>query len=376
MCEVNENKLLLIAHRHYAGDWKYVYLYSLLLGLLIGHSLILLNTLITGSPINLLTAAVVLWCSVWVSLGIAYAIRQSMHWRWIGVWLHNKPQLIFYLTLFVAGLLASEWAIFSLNIFSIRFTGLQHRNLVLLNSVVWTVVVGSIIWGYEWQKGRFYSHRITQDSEVVHLKHVTRNAQLTTIQTKINPHFLYNALNSIASLISVDVAKAEDMTLKLAQLYQYSAKGENDAWISIVEELHIAKNYLEIERIRFGDVFSYELHCDSTLLKQAIPRFLIQPLLENSVKHGFTSAQGKVWVKLSITRNKEHVMIEVFDNGLPFPKTVSAGYGLSSTYARLKLHFGNRYEVKLLNQPQKCISISIPLHSSSHGVKTNLTTSI
>lgn len=366
----------LIAHKHYAGDWKYIYLYSLLLGLLIGHSLILLNTLITGSPINLLTAAVVLWCSVWISLGIAYAIRQSMHWRWIDVWLYHRPQLIFYVTLLVAGFLASEWAIFSLKVFSIRFTGLQHRNLVLLNSVVWTVVVGTIILGYEWQKGRFYTRRITQDSEVVYLKQLTRNAQLTTIQTKINPHFLYNALNSIASLISVDVAKAEDMTLKLAQLYQYSAKGENDAWSSLVEELHIAKNYLEIERIRFGDIFSYELQCDSDVLQQAIPRFLIQPLLENSVKHGFTSAHGKVWVKLRISRKKEQLMIEVFDNGLAFPKIVSAGYGLSSTYGRLKLHFGNNYAVQFVNKPQKCISISIPLNSPGLRVKAHLTTSV
>lgn len=346
---------------HYIGNWKYIHLYAVLLGLLIGHSLILLNTLITGTPIGLFYAGLELWCCVCISLCILWASRALFHWWAPHTFTSHKSIVLFYLIFLLASLLGTEWAIFTFRVLTKGLVFGAHRNLLLLNAVVWTFLVAPSIWLYEGKKSNFFASQSSQQADVVSLYQLTKQAKLKAIQTKINPHFLYNALNSIAELITVDGVRAEEMTLKLAQLYEYTAQDENNQWISIAEELHIAKNYLEIERIRFGNLFSYEVSCDSDLHALLIPRFLLQPLLENSIKHGFAHSKGLVQIKLHIRQKELALHIEVFDTGNLFPKVITAGYGLRSTDSRLALHYGNKYEIKLVNRPSKCVSISFPI---------------
>ena len=192
------------------------------------------------------------------------------------------------------------------------------------------------------------------------LDRLTKQARLKAIQTKINPHLLYNALNSIAGLIQVDSSKAEDMTIRLAQLYRYGVN--DDQWITIQEELHIAKNYLEIEHVRFGELLNYEFTCDAELLKASIPRFLLQPLLENAVKHGLATAkEAHILIRVEIGMLGEKIQIEVFDDGGNFPSKITAGYGFRSIYTRLGIHYGTDYVIKVEKQPKKSISLLLPL---------------
>ncbi len=345
--------------QHFEGGWKYVNLYGLLLGLLVGHSIILFNTLFTGNPIELPESALVLWVSVFVLCTMANTLSMSISLPAFAKFVYQSPILAFYV-FSTLGLLVGVIVGFASAtlFFSISFIS-THLGLLFLTLLA-SLVVCLGIQLYECQAARNQKKEVSQDVEVLKLDRLTKQARLKAIQTKINPHLLYNALNSIAGLIQVDSSKAEDMTMRLAQLYRYDVNDEQ--WITIQEELHIAKNYLEIEHVRFGELLNYEFTCDADLLKANIPRFLVQPLLENAVKHGLATAQeAHILIRVEIAKLGEKIQIEVFDDGGKFPSKITAGYGLRSIYTRLGIHYGSDYAIKVANQPQKCISLLLPL---------------
>lgn len=185
-------------------------------------------------------------------------------------------------------------------------------------------------------------------------------AELATLQSKINPHFLYNALNAIAGLVHEDPDKAEMMTLKLSKLFRSSINQNQKTMVRIEEEMEIVKTYLEIEKERFGDRISFSIRVDESLKNALVPRFLIQPLVENALKHGLqnTTAAGELNI---VIRQLNGVEISIADNGVPFPEALDIGYGLQSTYDKLDLLFPEKYQIHMLNKPFKHITIQIPL---------------
>lgn len=349
----------LIPQQHFEGDWKYVNLYGLLLGLVVGHSIILFNTLFTGNSIQLPEAALVLWVSIFVLCTLANTFSMSISLAGFAKYVYQSPILAFYVFSVLGLLVGVVVGVASATLFfPISFIN-THKELLLLTLLV-SLVVCLGIQLYEWQAARNINKQVSQEVEVLKLDRLTKQARLKAIQTKINPHLLYNALNSIAGLIQVDSSKAEDMTIRLAQLYRYDVN--DDQWITIQEELHIAKNYLEIEHVRFGELLNYEFTCDAELLKASIPRFLVQPLLENAVKHGLATAkEAHISIRVKIGKLGEKIQIEVFDDGGNFPSKITAGYGLRSIYTRLGIHYGTDYIIKVENQPQKSISLLLPL---------------
>ncbi len=229
----------------------------------------------------------------------------------------------------------------------------------LKQSLTIGVIVCSILFAYEMQKHRFASRLEKNELELIKLKQLKTQAELQTLQSKINPHFLYNALNSIASLIHEDADKAEDMTLKLSRLFRYSISTQNDNLASVKDELEVVKTYLEIERVRFGDRIRFYYDVDDTLLDVQIPRFLLQPLVENALKHGLAdSVNGSL--NIVIRKSKERIEISIKDNGKAFSKELSAGYGIQSTYDKLKLLYQDDYDLQIINEPEKMVRINIP----------------
>lgn len=183
-------------------------------------------------------------------------------------------------------------------------------------------------------------------------------AELHALQSRINPHFLFNSFNSIASLISIDPVGAENMVVKLSELFRYSLNSQETHFVDIEEELNIVEIYLKIEKVRFGDNLDYELEVEKDLIHDKIPRFLLQPLVENAVKHALSKIKkGKL--KVQIKRENEHLEIRVFDNGPDFPEPKVLGYGLKSTYDKLKLLYPFGHELEFLNGKDKHVFISL-----------------
>lgn len=199
-----------------------------------------------------------------------------------------------------------------------------------------------------------------RDLELTQLKALKTKAELQALHSRINPHFLYNSLNSIVALAHINPSKTEQMALALSDFFRYAINHKDQDMIEVSKEVNIARTYLQIEKVRFGDDLDYSIDVDTLSEKTLIPRFLIQPLIENAVKHGVSVIQEKGIIKLEITKDDDYLLVKVFDNGPDFPDMPISGYGLQSLYEKLEIIYGESAKISWENQPNKNICIRLP----------------
>lgn len=202
-----------------------------------------------------------------------------------------------------------------------------------------------------------------KDVELSQLKELQIATELNSLHAQINPHFLYNALNSIASLAHINAKKTEEMALSLSDLFKYSINRKGEKLSTIKDEVEMVENYLKIEKIRFEDRLGFSVDVDPSLLENKIPRYVLQPLIENAVKHGTSNIEGKGNIHLNITKNNNNLLISVSDNGPDFPDGLVSGHGLQSVYDLLRLSYGEQANMNWENSPKKKITISIRSNS-------------
>ena len=198
-----------------------------------------------------------------------------------------------------------------------------------------------------------------KELEVTRLQQLKTKAELDALHSKINPHFLYNALNSIADLAITDGKKARKMTIALADLFRYSINSSDHNYSTIKEELEMSAVYLEIEKIRFEDQLNYSIHLDNDVSHYLIPRFLLQPVVENAVKHGLKATGKMTEIDITVKNGSDGLQIMVADNGPAFPDELTPGYGVKSIYDKLDLLFPGNYEIHFKNQPEKKVVMNI-----------------
>jgi len=198
-----------------------------------------------------------------------------------------------------------------------------------------------------------------KELEVTKLMALKTKAELDALHSKINPHFLYNALNSIADLSITDGKKARRMTIALADLFRYSINYNDHNYSTVKEELEMAEVYLQIEKIRFEDQLNYFITADEELNHYLVPRFVLQPIVENAVKHGLKATGKMTEINIGVERNEQGLNLIVADNGPLFAEELNPGYGVKSIYDKLDLLFPGAYEVHFSNQPRKNVSIHI-----------------
>jgi two-component system, LytTR family, sensor kinase len=208
-----------------------------------------------------------------------------------------------------------------------------------------------------------YSEKWIQqkETELVRLAELHRQAELQALRAKINPHFLYNSLNSIASLARTDAGKTEKMALALSDFFKYAINREQSKMNYLEEELNAVRTYLEIEKVRFGNRLNYEIHWPETLRNALVPQLIIQPLVENAIKHGISKSSAAGFVKIKVRETNHQLIVQVFDSGPPFPDGPISGYGLKNTGERLNLIYGEKANLNWENQPDKFIELQIPL---------------
>lgn len=198
-----------------------------------------------------------------------------------------------------------------------------------------------------------------KELELTRLRELKAKAELDALHSKVNPHFLYNALNSIADLSVTDGKKARKMTVALADLFRYSINYSNNNYSTIREEIEMAEVYLQIEKIRFEDKLNYHISTSPELVHYLVPRFVIQPLVENAVKHGLKATGQMTEISLEVKANGNDITIDVADTGPAFPAELNPGYGVKSVYDKLDLLFPGHYEIHFSNQPRKQVSVII-----------------
>ncbi|WP_077924040.1 histidine kinase [Spirosoma sp. 209] len=222
---------------------------------------------------------------------------------------------------------------------------------------------------YVLQQGRQLTRKLSeQEFQLLNMEKLKTRAELDALQAKINPHFLYNALNSIASLVHEDPDKAEEMTLLLSKLFRYSTGREGELFASLADELEMVRTYLKVEQVRFGNrlAFSVEVS-EPNLIDLKLPQFLLQPIVENAIKHGIAKRADSGRIDVRIYEKAGELHLCVHDNGPAFPDEMSGGYGLRSIQDKLKLLYGDDGRVELQNWPLKQVLLSIKLAKLVHN---------
>lgn len=225
-----------------------------------------------------------------------------------------------------------------------------------------------------WNSIYFLYHYIVrsraQELDTLRLQALVKELELKTIKSHINPHFIFNALNSIRALIEENPSRAREAVTGLSKLLRSSMQSEHLETVSLEEELEIVRDYLALEHIRFEDRLRVEMHIDETTLDLRIPPMMLQTLVENAIKHGISQsvAGGDIHIHSSLSDQGFEIMVR--NSGKLVDHNGQRGFGITSTESRLKLQFGGRASFSIGNVEGGFVEarILLPLEQSDRSV--------
>jgi len=202
-----------------------------------------------------------------------------------------------------------------------------------------------------------------------------KDYELKTLKSQLNPHFMFNAMNSIRALIEEDPDSAKVAITKLSNILRYSLQMERMERVALEDEVETVKNYLDLERIRFEDRLKYKLDIEKSTQKIEIPPMMIQTLIENGIKHGVAKRTegGEIHLKSKLLSNANglKLKIEIRNSGHFSEEQLknSSGFGVSNTKHRLNLLFGDDAHFTITNENEGIVlaEIEIPVGSSNNN---------
>jgi len=194
------------------------------------------------------------------------------------------------------------------------------------------------------------------------LKQEVREAVLRALKSQINPHFLFNSLNSIASLTLTNPGKAHEMVISLSEFMRYSLRKQHNELVALEEEINHTRLYLQIEKIRFGEKMIYTFDIGPECLNCQIPTLLLQPLFENAVKYGVYEASEQVEISLEAKKEGDHTLLVLTNNYDPgAAPTKGEGIGLKNVRERLRLVYSSNELLKIEDHEGRFkVSIYLP----------------
>ncbi|MDP1843992.1 MAG: histidine kinase [Sediminibacterium sp.] len=199
------------------------------------------------------------------------------------------------------------------------------------------------------------------DLQKVKLESLVKELELNTIKSHINPHFIFNALNSIRALVDENPARARTAITELSNILRSSMQTEKSTTVPFERELNIVKDYLALEHIRFEDRLNVEYDIDEDTLDQPIPPMMLQTLVENAIKHGISKQKNGGVVKIISDYRENHHELIVQNTGSLGNQENIEGFGISSTRNRLKLLFGSKAHFSIADKGDNLVEATIIL---------------
>ncbi|MBV8551560.1 MAG: sensor histidine kinase [Acidobacteriaceae bacterium] len=356
-----------------------------------------------------------LLASILVSLAVPileWGFNAQMSWRQLGV--DYLVAMVYALSIgsMLTLLLSGTWVALSRLNTGLRWTiraalivagtalGCLAAGLVLLavygrNYAYWTCFVGSFRIGvvlsvfcvalltmYERYKTQM---RITEtqlkakELERERALKLATEARLSSLESRIHPHFLFNTINSVSSLIHDEPQRAERMLNQMADLLRFSLDSAQRGLVRLERELRIVEDYLEIEKARFGDRLRYEIVVPDAVLQAAVPPLSLQTLVENSVKYAVSPRRQGATIEIFARASGGLLILQVRDDGPGFPNTaLPAGHGLNNLQERLTTLFGPKGSVNVTSEGSGAlVTIQMPFVTESqkpapaHPVESN-----
>lgn len=234
---------------------------------------------------------------------------------------------------------------------------------------IWDLYIPTLVYFIQFGMLHVYDYykKLQKEKELASsLRQIALQSELSALKAQINPHFLYNVFNTISASVPPAQEKTRIMIATLSDLFRYQLKASKEELVTIEEEVEFIKKYLELEKERFGDRLNYQFHLSSDIMQEKIPPLLIQPLVENAIKHGISNQLNGGKLDLSISKQNEKLHIEVKDSGpgINMEETATLlqkGIGLSNTHDRLEKRYGKGIQFQKNSPKGLNVYFSIPL---------------
>jgi two-component system, LytTR family, sensor kinase len=223
-----------------------------------------------------------------------------------------------------------------------------------------TVLAALVVYRWSMKQEKREVDELNRRLELSTLRELKTKAELDGLHARVNPHFLYNSLNSIYTLIDQHPEKAKEMIMLLSKLFRLTVNGNDDHYVRVREELDLVRTYLAIEKVRFGEKLQVEVKCNDALLDTLIPRFILQPLVENAIKHGTSRISNVGHIQIVITENDNFIEMQVRDNGPAFKHDLQNGYGLQSVSEKIRLLGGEGAHMEIVGDTDEVPPVAGP----------------
>ncbi|TWI11993.1 histidine kinase/DNA gyrase B/HSP90-like ATPase [Lysobacter ruishenii] len=301
------------------------------------------------------------WAAVWAAL-TPIALRLEARYPL------QRPRLLGSLA--VHGVASAACALVNLALFALAapvigatqveptwlgtFSRLLGTTLLLNLPVYWLIVAAA-------HGERLVRAAREKDRRQLRLEAQLADARLQTLRTQLQPHFLFNALNTIAVLMREDVDSAERILLQLSALLRRSLDSSEAHEVTLGDEIAFLESYLEIEQARFAGRLSYRIFVPDHVLEARVPNLILQPLVENALRHGLATRAGPGHVEIKAQRQGDSLLLRVADDGRGLPPATTERVGLANTRARLRLLYADRQRFDVRNSDDGGVVAEIEL---------------
>ena len=210
------------------------------------------------------------------------------------------------------------------------------------NGQVWDIYIPALFYLIQFAIFHAYEHYVINQRRLqyeIELKNSALKSELSAIKAQLNPHFLYNVFNTINASVPKEMEETREMIAELSDLFRYQLKASREDFVTLAEELEFVNKYLKLEQKRFEDRLSITITVDDGLLSRKIPPMILQPLVENSVKHGISPLVKGGRIDISIQEKADKLLFEISDTGVGVDDKdaiFTLGVGLSNTQKRLQ----------------------------------------
>jgi two-component system LytT family sensor kinase len=338
------------APTRYGVQWKVDFLVASLLGV-VSSILAWQFTLLLGRPASGWRTLIILNCTYWYvwALFTPAICWLSQHFRFERNALRRAlivhvPSVLIFSFAHIAAMQAAQWWIAASE--GLTFSWLIEVQRAALQNFDWEMMT---YWAIAGISHAVLYYRESRDRAVRASQLETRlvEAQLKTLQQQLQPHFLFNTLHAISALMHRDVEAADRTLMRLSDLLRMTLDTLGQVEVTLKSELEFLSKYLEIEQTRFADRLIVRFDVQPEALDTLVPTLLLQPLVENAIKHGISKKAGPGHIDITARRDHDKLWIEVRDDGLGLSDSalnaLQKGIGVSTTRARLQHQFGADY---------------------------------
>jgi two-component system LytT family sensor kinase len=214
-----------------------------------------------------------------------------------------------------------------------------------------------------WYAATYYREARDRQMQAVELESMLHQAQLEALRSQLNPHFLFNALHSMAELVHTDPKLAEQLLVRLGELLRQVLQSSNRPEVTLSEELEFIRGYVDIEQMRLGERLRVNWDIAPNALQARVPSLVLQPLVENAIQHGIAAAAGPGTLSIAARLEGDSLLVEVRDNGPGLVRTTEQpqGIGLANTRARLQRLYGERQSFEFHAGEGLTVRLRIPV---------------